>query len=284
MTLFSLIVALLIEHLRPISTERFVEAPLKAFAHFDRMSVILVGIPLMIISGIATHMNSRASVARQSPEAANNPQTALMNKLALYVFPLGVVVGGLVARHAERDRADGLLVLAVIGLALFARLPVGLAGEGEGERHRRDAVLEVRIDLEEVASGAEDIGLESLLGIARIDLFDDVAALVHQRELDAGPGDVFQRDVEPGGGVGFGDVEGVEIGAGIAVGVGNRRDLGVCRYRDGLGAFGGVVDRRGVLAAGGRDRQTGRRQENRRAPHKHENRPQDRSDRVSTGA
>ncbi|HMV18486.1 MAG TPA: CobD/CbiB family protein [Rhodocyclaceae bacterium] len=34
MTLFSLIVALLIEHLRPISTERFVEAPLKAFAHF----------------------------------------------------------------------------------------------------------------------------------------------------------------------------------------------------------------------------------------------------------
>src|SRR5699024_7279176 len=38
--------------------------------------------------------NSRASVARQSPEAAANPQTALMNKLALYVFPLGVVVGG----------------------------------------------------------------------------------------------------------------------------------------------------------------------------------------------
>ncbi|HET9889155.1 MAG TPA: membrane protein insertase YidC, partial [Mycobacterium sp.] len=29
-----------------------------------------------------------------SPEAAANPQTAMMNKLALYVFPLGVVVGG----------------------------------------------------------------------------------------------------------------------------------------------------------------------------------------------
>ncbi|MDR3664877.1 MAG: membrane protein insertase YidC [Mycobacterium sp.] len=67
---------------------------LKAFANFDRPSVIMVGIPLMIISGIATHMNSRASVARQSPEAASNPQTALMNKLALYVFPLGVVVSG----------------------------------------------------------------------------------------------------------------------------------------------------------------------------------------------
>jgi len=33
-------------------------------------------------------------VARQSPEAAANPQTAMMNKLALYVIPVGVVVGG----------------------------------------------------------------------------------------------------------------------------------------------------------------------------------------------
>ena len=48
----------------------------------------------MIAAGVATYFNSRASVARQSPEAAANPQTALMNKLALYVFPLGVVVGG----------------------------------------------------------------------------------------------------------------------------------------------------------------------------------------------
>jgi YidC/Oxa1 family membrane protein insertase len=56
--------------------------------------VIAVGVPLMILAGIATYFNSRASVARQSPEAAANPQTAMMNKLALYVFPLGVVVGG----------------------------------------------------------------------------------------------------------------------------------------------------------------------------------------------
>ncbi len=48
----------------------------------------------MILAGIATYFNSRASVARQSPEAAASPQTAMMNKLALYVFPLGVVVGG----------------------------------------------------------------------------------------------------------------------------------------------------------------------------------------------
>jgi YidC/Oxa1 family membrane protein insertase len=69
-------------------------ASLEAFAHFSRPAVIAVGVPVMVLAGIATYFNSRASVARQSAEAAANPQTALMNKLALYVFPLGVVVGG----------------------------------------------------------------------------------------------------------------------------------------------------------------------------------------------
>ena len=67
---------------------------LDAFTEFNRAAVIGVGLPIMILAGIATYFNSRASVARQSPEAAANPQTAMMNKLALYVFPLGVVVGG----------------------------------------------------------------------------------------------------------------------------------------------------------------------------------------------
>ncbi|WP_264992298.1 YidC/Oxa1 family membrane protein insertase, partial [Mycobacterium montefiorense] len=67
---------------------------LDAFIDFSRPSVILVGAPVMILAGVATYFNSRASVARQSAEAAANPQTAMMNKLALYVFPLGVVVGG----------------------------------------------------------------------------------------------------------------------------------------------------------------------------------------------
>ncbi|MFZ1174855.1 MAG: membrane protein insertase YidC [Mycobacterium sp.] len=67
---------------------------LDAFTHFSRPAVIAVGVPVMLLAGIATYFNSRASVARQSPEAAANPQTAMMNKLALYVFPLGVVVGG----------------------------------------------------------------------------------------------------------------------------------------------------------------------------------------------
>jgi YidC/Oxa1 family membrane protein insertase len=67
---------------------------LDAFTEFSRAAVIGVSIPLMLLAGIATYFNSRASVARQSPEAAANPQTAMMNKLALYVFPIGVVVGG----------------------------------------------------------------------------------------------------------------------------------------------------------------------------------------------
>jgi YidC/Oxa1 family membrane protein insertase len=69
-------------------------ASLAAFTEFSRPAVIAVGLPVMILAGIATYFNSRASIARQSPEAAANPQTAMMNKLALYVFPLGVVVGG----------------------------------------------------------------------------------------------------------------------------------------------------------------------------------------------
>ncbi|MFR9753331.1 membrane protein insertase YidC [Nocardia sp. 004] len=83
----------------PISA--FITTPtqeLQAFADFgglpSRMSIALVAIPLMVIAGLATHFNARASVARQSPEAAANPQAALMNKLALWVFPLGVLVGG----------------------------------------------------------------------------------------------------------------------------------------------------------------------------------------------
>ena len=78
----------------PLGAYMTQSAGLEAFTEFSRTAVIAVGVPIMIAAGIATYFNSRASVARQSPEAAANPQTALMNKLALYVFPLGVVVGG----------------------------------------------------------------------------------------------------------------------------------------------------------------------------------------------
>ncbi|GGK54611.1 membrane protein insertase YidC [Nocardia camponoti] len=71
---------------------------LQAFADFGgiptKLSIAAVAIPLMIIAGLATHFNARASVQRQTPEAAANPQAAIMNKLSLWVFPLGVLVGG----------------------------------------------------------------------------------------------------------------------------------------------------------------------------------------------
>ncbi|NKY85458.1 membrane protein insertase YidC [Nocardia veterana] len=74
------------------------KATLDAYADYGGIphvwNMVAVAVPLMIIAGLATHFNARASVARQSAEAAANPQAALMNKLALWVFPLGVVVGG----------------------------------------------------------------------------------------------------------------------------------------------------------------------------------------------
>ncbi|WP_221192999.1 membrane protein insertase YidC [Mycolicibacterium iranicum] len=78
----------------PLGATMIQQHGLDAFTEFNRLSVVLVGLPVMLLAGVATYFNSRASVARQSPEAAANPQTAMMNKLALYVFPLGVVVGG----------------------------------------------------------------------------------------------------------------------------------------------------------------------------------------------
>ncbi|MCX5045010.1 membrane protein insertase YidC [Aldersonia sp. NBC_00410] len=57
-------------------------------------TIAVVAVPLMVIASLATHFNSRASVARQSAAASANPQAAIMNKLALWVFPLGVLVGG----------------------------------------------------------------------------------------------------------------------------------------------------------------------------------------------
>jgi YidC/Oxa1 family membrane protein insertase len=78
----------------PIGASMTQRTGMEAFTDFSRPAVIAVGVPVMILAGIATYFNSRASIARQSPEAAANPQTAMMNKLALYVFPLGVVVGG----------------------------------------------------------------------------------------------------------------------------------------------------------------------------------------------
>ncbi|CPZ19005.1 Membrane protein OxaA [Mycobacteroides abscessus] len=73
----------------PLGATMIQTTGLDAFTEFNRLAVAGVSIPLMIVAGVATYFNSRASIARQSPEAQANPQTQIMNRLALYVFPLG---------------------------------------------------------------------------------------------------------------------------------------------------------------------------------------------------
>jgi YidC/Oxa1 family membrane protein insertase len=67
---------------------------LERYGAGDRTAVILVSIPLMILASILTHLTARHSVTRQNPEAAGTPQTAIMNKLTLYIFPIGVLIFG----------------------------------------------------------------------------------------------------------------------------------------------------------------------------------------------
>lgn len=59
-----------------------------------RWDVALVAIPLMVIAAVATHVTARASVARQSALPDAPQQMAVMNRLMLWAFPLGVLVGG----------------------------------------------------------------------------------------------------------------------------------------------------------------------------------------------
>ncbi|WP_028938544.1 membrane protein insertase YidC [Pseudonocardia spinosispora] len=55
--------------------------------------MLIVMIPLMIAAGFFTHLTARHNVARQTAVQEANPQTAMMNKLTLYVMPIGVVIG-----------------------------------------------------------------------------------------------------------------------------------------------------------------------------------------------
>ena len=72
----------------PVQGEQVLQA-----AGTSLTQMLVVMIPLMIAAGIFTHITARHSVARQTAAQGENPQTAIMNKLMLYVFPIGVVVG-----------------------------------------------------------------------------------------------------------------------------------------------------------------------------------------------
>ncbi|MGH3798777.1 MAG: membrane protein insertase YidC [Pseudonocardiaceae bacterium] len=68
---------------------------LARYGDISRWQIAAVAVPLTIVAGILTHLTAKHSVQRQNPaQVAANPQAELMNKLMVYLFPLGVVAGG----------------------------------------------------------------------------------------------------------------------------------------------------------------------------------------------
>jgi YidC/Oxa1 family membrane protein insertase len=57
-------------------------------------NVAPLAIPLMIIASIATHFTARISVRRQRAMGNTGGQADMMNKLSLWIFPLGVLTFG----------------------------------------------------------------------------------------------------------------------------------------------------------------------------------------------
>jgi YidC/Oxa1 family membrane protein insertase len=56
-------------------------------------SQLIVMVPLAIAAAIFTHITARHSIARQTEAQAANPQAAMMNKLMLWLFPVGAIAG-----------------------------------------------------------------------------------------------------------------------------------------------------------------------------------------------
>jgi YidC/Oxa1 family membrane protein insertase len=67
---------------------------LARYGDISRWQIAAVAVPLTIVAGILTHLTAKHSVQRQNPAQAENPQAQIMNKLMVYLFPLGVVAGG----------------------------------------------------------------------------------------------------------------------------------------------------------------------------------------------
>jgi YidC/Oxa1 family membrane protein insertase len=85
-------------HLFGVPLSAFITEPaelLSRYGDISRWQIAAVAIPLTIVAGVLTHLTAKHSVARQNPaQIAANPQAAMMNKLMVYLFPLGVVGGG----------------------------------------------------------------------------------------------------------------------------------------------------------------------------------------------
>jgi YidC/Oxa1 family membrane protein insertase len=85
-------------HLFGVPLSAFITEPaelLSRYGDISRWQIAAVAIPLTIVAGVLTHLTAKHSVARQNPaQIAANPQAAMMNKMMVYLFPLGVVAGG----------------------------------------------------------------------------------------------------------------------------------------------------------------------------------------------
>lgn len=57
----------------------------------DRPHMVAVGLPLMLLAGMATFLSMRTGLRRQSDL---NPQMATVSKLMMYLAPVGMVVSG----------------------------------------------------------------------------------------------------------------------------------------------------------------------------------------------
>jgi YidC/Oxa1 family membrane protein insertase len=69
-------------------------------AHVDRWEVVAVAVPLMLLAAVATHITARGSLRQQRAQEAPEPgtqaaQMAGFMRLTPWIFPLGVIVGGL---------------------------------------------------------------------------------------------------------------------------------------------------------------------------------------------
>ena len=85
-------------HLFGVPLSAYITEPADLLARYgdiSRWQIGVVAVPLTIVAGILTHLTAKHSVARQNPaQIAANPQAAMMNKLMVWLFPLGVVAGG----------------------------------------------------------------------------------------------------------------------------------------------------------------------------------------------
>ncbi len=67
-------------------------APMEAYNTTTAQQLVVL-VPLAIAAAIFTHITARHSIARQTEAQAANPQAAVMNKLMLWLFPIGAIAG-----------------------------------------------------------------------------------------------------------------------------------------------------------------------------------------------